>query len=105
MNKRNRIQNPALLRSLHGQKCQIESCRKPGEVHHIIPRSRLGPDLPFNLMTLCSHHHIGEWHGKGIPFMLETYPELLPFLEKRGFEWWPTFDGSGKLIPPEWESE
>jgi len=92
-----RIENPELLRQLHGRKCEISSCVKAGEVHHIITRSRGGPDVPWNLMTLCPLHHRGEWHDKGVRFMLDTYPELIKNLYDRGFQWEPHF---GKLFPP-----
>lgn len=102
MNNRNRIQDPRILRERHGHQCEIEGCQKPGEVHHIIPRSRLGPDLPWNLMNLCSRHHIGEWHGKGVKFMIETYPDLIENLRARGFEYEIVF-GKAFLFKPDWD--
>lgn len=87
------------MSEMHGQPCEVKKCRKPGEVHHIISRARGGPDLPWNLMALCPLHHIGEWHGKGVGYMLESYPELNKNLSDRGFNWDPQFK---KLWPPAW---
>ena len=33
------------------------SCRKNIEVHHIVPRSKGGPNEEWNLITLCPYHH------------------------------------------------
>lgn len=40
------------------------SCRKDLEVHHIIPRSKGGPDEAWNLITLCADHHNQITNGK-----------------------------------------
>jgi len=46
--------------------CQAPGCssRAQLEVHHVIPRARLGPDDAWNTVTLChAHHHHGVHAG------------------------------------------
>ncbi len=41
-------------RYLDGWRCQYCGSRKGVQVHHISPRSQLGNDAEYNLITLCS---------------------------------------------------
>ena len=49
-------------------RCQTPGCsgRRKLEVHHIIFRSRGGPDDPENLTTLCHSHHQHGIHEEGL---------------------------------------
>lgn len=38
--------------------CQSCGRRTKGQVHHILPRRRGGPDIPANLVTLCGRCHM-----------------------------------------------
>ena len=40
-----------------GWRCQTCGSRRGLEVHHITPRSKLGPDAEENLITLCWQCH------------------------------------------------
>ena len=48
-----------------GWRCQICGCMKNLEIHHQQLRSRSGPDLENNLMTMCSNCH-GLIHSRGL---------------------------------------
>jgi 5-methylcytosine-specific restriction endonuclease McrA len=39
-------------------RCQFCGCIAGLEVHHVIPRGRLGGDYEENLITLCGHCHL-----------------------------------------------
>lgn len=97
---RNRIIDKSLLELMANKPCFI--CGKKGEIHHIIPKNALGPDLPFNLINLCPLHHRGEWHDKGVKFFLNKHPQMLEELSKRGFEVLESF-GKVILIPPKFK--
>jgi len=42
-----------------GWRCQVPGCRSRAQLHahHVIWRSRGGPDEGFNIVTTCRHHH------------------------------------------------
>jgi len=46
--------------------CEVGRCNRPGEGHHITPRSLGGCDCKENKITMCRLHHsllhsIGKW--------------------------------------------
>ena len=44
--------------------CQVPGCSRPAvHAHHVIPRSRGGPDKPWNLAPLCAGHHLHGVHA------------------------------------------
>ena len=45
-----------------GWRCQICGSAENLQVHHIVPRSRLGGDIETNLITLCVKCHATQ-HG------------------------------------------
>ena len=59
-------------------RCQTPGCsaRRRLEAHHIIFRSRGGPDTPENLTTLCHAHHHHGIHGEGL-HLEGTAPDAL----------------------------
>lgn len=48
-----------------GWRCAAPGCssRRNLEVHHVVYRSRGGPDDGWNLVTLCRFHHLRGEHG------------------------------------------
>lgn len=54
------VQKQVLQRD--GWRCQECGAMKELQVHHITPRSRLGPDAMENLITLCAGCH-GQRHS------------------------------------------
>lgn len=97
MSKRNRITDEKLCAQTRQKPC--EACGKygPNECHHIITRARLGPDLPYNLMSLCGPNGCHKyWHDKPHSEFFEKFPHIITNLVNRGFFWEPTFK---KLIP------
>ena len=44
--------------SRDGWRCQACGSTSNLQVHHLVPRSKLGHDLPDNLMTVCCKCHI-----------------------------------------------
>lgn len=49
--------------------CEVLHCPVPPmkTPHHLVPRSRGGPDVGTNLISLCVIHHTGNegWHPLG----------------------------------------
>jgi len=62
--RRQARENPVVVRD--GWRCMAPGCRSFGSgklhVHHIEHRSAGGPDAGWNLVTLCSGHHLGLLH-------------------------------------------
>lgn len=57
LNKEQRERRDVLLR--HGGLCAVPMCsRRVQHLHHVVWRSRLGPDEPWNLVGTCSYHHL-----------------------------------------------
>ncbi|MBC6463011.1 HNH endonuclease signature motif containing protein [Actinomadura sp. HBU206391] len=62
---------PAALERLvrrRDRQCRFPGCDQPAalsQVHHITPRSRNGPTALWNLLTLCSFHHLIAVHTWG----------------------------------------
>ncbi|MBO0819122.1 MAG: HNH endonuclease, partial [Actinobacteria bacterium] len=59
------LRRAATLRHPH---CAFPGCAAPAsacEIHHIIPRSRGGPTAVWNLIPLCSFHHLVVIHAWG----------------------------------------
>ncbi|WP_187245753.1 HNH endonuclease signature motif containing protein [Actinomadura alba] len=62
---------PAALERLvrrRDRQCRFPGCDHPAalsQVHHITPRSRNGPTALWNLLTLCSFHHLIAVHTWG----------------------------------------
>lgn len=77
------------IRKLDGYKCRIWGCGSPNslETHHIIPRGTQGPDEPWNLITLCEHHHSLITQGK-----LRMTVILLKLIVKKDFRWQRALD-------------
>ncbi|WP_344398295.1 HNH endonuclease signature motif containing protein, partial [Actinomadura alba] len=54
--------------------CRFPGCDHPAalsQVHHIVPRSRNGPTALWNLLTLCSFHHLIAVHTWGWDIRLD----------------------------------
>jgi hypothetical protein len=46
-----------------GGLCAVPGCSRPAEhLHHVVYRSRGGPDDPWNLIGICSPHHLHGVH-------------------------------------------
>lgn len=69
---------------LDNWRCQSWGCgRQDGlQVHHIIPKSKMGPNEPWNMITLCSFHHTLITVGK-----LTNIQLLEKILNSRFFRW------------------
>ena len=53
---RNKWQKEVLLR--HGGLCAVPGCTRPArDLHHIIFRSKGGPDVAVNCLAVCKFHH------------------------------------------------
>ncbi|WP_261986611.1 HNH endonuclease signature motif containing protein [Actinomadura sp. HBU206391] len=66
----------ALERSVRrrDQRCRFPGCDHPAslsQVHHIVPRSKDGPTELWNLLTLCSFHHLIAVHSWGWEIRLD----------------------------------
>jgi len=66
----------ALARKVHrrdGWRCRNPECRSPRHLaaHHIVPRSRGGPDTEDNLITLCARCH-SELHARRIRLVFDS---------------------------------
>jgi len=47
----------------HGGLCAVPGCTRPAQhVHHIVFRSRLGPEEPWNEVGVCAPHHLHGIH-------------------------------------------
>ncbi len=56
------LPDPAMRRFIHKRDgtCRFPGCARAArrcEPDHVIPYSRGGPTAPFNLASLCKHHH------------------------------------------------
>ena len=52
------------IRERDGHLCQVPGCsRAATHAHHIHPRARGGPDEDWNLISLCTAHHLFGIHG------------------------------------------
>jgi 5-methylcytosine-specific restriction protein A len=59
---KNKLRGQTIARA-HGR-CEAPGCGNPiREVHHIVPVSKGGTDLPENLIALCDAHH-AQAHGQ-----------------------------------------
>ncbi|HEX6470512.1 MAG TPA: HNH endonuclease signature motif containing protein, partial [Streptosporangiaceae bacterium] len=58
------------------RRCRFPGCDHPAElshVHHITPRSEGGATAPWNLVSLCSFHHLIAVHAWG--WTLQLHPD------------------------------
>jgi len=69
--KKPRIKSPSVLRkyALEHPRCELCGSGNPmganrGGVHHRLPRSRGGSDIPSNLITLCGACHTAVHQGR-----------------------------------------
>ncbi len=61
--------------ALRDRRCAFPGCRqrpKACQVHHVIPRSRGGPTALWNLVLLCSFHHLIAIHRWGWKLVLNA---------------------------------
>lgn len=84
MSKRNRITNESVLVMARMKSCEACGLNKTSEAHHIITKAKLGPDLPFNVMSLCHDDHM-FWHDQPLSKFFAKFPHIVSNLEKRGF--------------------
>jgi hypothetical protein len=61
-------------------------CRDPMDCAHIRSRGSGGPDEPWNLVSLCRHHHAMQ-HSQGWKWMSEHFPGVREALLLRGWTW------------------
>ena len=49
----------------YGWRCMVPGCTRRAQLHnhHLVFRSRGGPDEPWNLLPLCAFHHLQGVHG------------------------------------------
>lgn len=86
-----RVVDPAALRAarLAGDECA--ACgRPPGSVHHVIPRSEGGDDVPANLVLLCGSGTTGchgAWHGNPYAIARREVVIVGSTMERRNAEW------------------
>lgn len=65
--------------------------------HHMVTRKNLGPDERWNLIPLCSKHHVLGIHQKGTTYYAENFPKVKEWLMFNGWEYVPFLK---KWIPP-----
>ncbi len=77
-----RVKNPKAMSDTHKAGCFcVLNCGKPGSVHHVLPRSQGGDDIPANLVCLCGsgttgHHGLVEANNPGALAELGAYLQL-----------------------------
>lgn len=91
LEKPKRIVNESLLDKFRKQRCHICNM-KPCDPCHIKTVGSGGPDVEWNLLSLCRPHHT-EQHALGFYRMCDKYPFLRQILAHKGW----IFDGSKKL--------
>lgn len=88
-----------------GGRCELSSCRKrcPLEPHHVIKRSRGGPDAMWNLVALCRAHHEAcdrPYRDGRLVFYWTLFAQprtsITPVIEMRANKWAPV--GSTLLL-------
>ena len=59
-----RVKEPKTMRAKHQSGCFcVLNCGETGTIHHVLPRSQGGDDVPANLICLCGSGTTGH-HGK-----------------------------------------
>jgi hypothetical protein len=70
------------VRELDGNKCRRCGSYNGVQVHHVIPRSKLGKHVVENLMCLCVTCHHGVHNGQ-----LSMFSILDKLLKSKDFRW------------------
>jgi hypothetical protein len=79
-----RVKNEKVLNTYRARSCDLCGAPPRNTASHIIPKSQNGPDLDWNLKTLCSVCHF-FWETETIEQSLERFPGLEELLNSKGF--------------------
>lgn len=92
--KQKRIEDKKLMKELRERPCIV--CEySPCDPHHIKSKGSGGPDLEWNLLTLCHKHHV-EIHQLGLRKFGTQNPIVLMVMGSMGW----TLLQNGKLFNP-----